>query len=357
MTTYYVGPGGNDGNSGETWALRKLTLAGVGDAGLHWGDVVYVAPGVYRETLTVAKSGSAGASVITYIGDKTGEHTDGVGGLVRITGSNDDKTMTRSNCILVDGFNYRTFRGFHLEGSTASACSMYGCKYCTFELSSISGSTKGVAFDSTANSLANTVQNCYLGVIGNNVVTDYNGGVEAGNPGHLVQSCIIGPWSGGWIPGVRITKGGGFTIKNCAIMGGYQGLLSDTTGHSPVYIYNSMIMCCTLGIQAQVVGDIVEDYNTFWGNGTDRTNVAVGAHSVSYPALFDTRWFPEVVSGKGRMVTPFDLASYSQLLNLAGTAPPATDLRGAAVIGAQREWGPLEYDPALLYRRVIGRQC
>ena len=47
------------------------------------------------------------------------------------------------------------------------------------------------------------------------------------------------------------------------------------------------------------------------------------------------------------MLTPFDLASYSQLVNVAGTSPTTTDLRGTSVIGAQREWGALEYDSTL----------
>ena len=46
---YYVGPGGNDGNNGTSWALRKLTLNGAEDIPVVPGDVVWVGPGVYRE--------------------------------------------------------------------------------------------------------------------------------------------------------------------------------------------------------------------------------------------------------------------------------------------------------------------
>ena len=78
MTTRYVGPGGNDANSGLTWALRKLTLNGVEDTPVVAGDEIVVGPGVYRETLTVDVSGAAG-SPITYTADVTGQRTDGVG--------------------------------------------------------------------------------------------------------------------------------------------------------------------------------------------------------------------------------------------------------------------------------------
>ncbi len=75
-------------------------------------------------------------------------------------------------------------------------------------------------------------------------------------------------------------------------------------------------------------------------------NVDVGAHSVTYPPLFDSRWFFEMVNG-GSMITPFDLASYSQLINVAGTSPTTADMRGTTVQGTQREWGALEYDSTL----------
>ena len=60
MVDRYVGIGGNDGNSGLTWALRKLTLNGAEDTPVVAGDTVYVGPGVYRERLIVDVSGGAG---------------------------------------------------------------------------------------------------------------------------------------------------------------------------------------------------------------------------------------------------------------------------------------------------------
>lgn len=57
MTVRYAGPGGNDGNTGLSWAQRKLTLNGVENTPVEAGDIIYVAPGVYRETLTCDVSG------------------------------------------------------------------------------------------------------------------------------------------------------------------------------------------------------------------------------------------------------------------------------------------------------------
>jgi hypothetical protein len=59
-------------------------------------------------------SGAAG-SPITYIGDYTGANTDGVGGVVRITGSDDDITATRWSCVYGPGKHYRTFENFQMD--------------------------------------------------------------------------------------------------------------------------------------------------------------------------------------------------------------------------------------------------
>jgi len=71
----------------------------------------------------------------------------------------------------------------------------------------------------------------------------------------------------------------------------------------------------------------------------------------------EREWGPlELDSGLVRspnFVTPFGHASYSPLVNLAGTAPPTQDARGIVVVGAQREWGPLEYDPTLATKEVV----
>ena len=46
MATYYVGLGGDNGNSGLSWALRKLTLNGAEDIPVADADIVYVGQGV-----------------------------------------------------------------------------------------------------------------------------------------------------------------------------------------------------------------------------------------------------------------------------------------------------------------------
>ena len=125
MATYYVGIGGNNSNDGTSWANRKLTLNGAEDIPVVAGDTVYVGAGTYREELVCDVAGSDG-SPITYIGDYTGANTDGVGGVVRITGSDDDITTTRSYGIYASAKTYRTFRGFRIDLTTLQAAYFLG---------------------------------------------------------------------------------------------------------------------------------------------------------------------------------------------------------------------------------------
>jgi len=54
-------------------------------------------------------------------------------------------------------------------------------------------------------------------------------------------------------------------------------------------------------------------------------------------------------SSGAKVLSPYDLSSYSQLVNMAGTTPTTGDMWGATVLGAQREWGALEYNSAIAF--------
>jgi len=355
MTIRYLGLGGSDANSGLTWALRKLTLNGVEDTPVVAGDTVYVGPGTYRELLTVDVSGTAG-NPISYIGDYGGTFTDGIGGIVRITGSNDDQSETRTSCITASVMNYRTFTGFVFDttnGSlinTTGGCGNWTVSSCLF----VGGNGHGIIVGGTASAWA--IENCMFqsmvptsyGVIFTNTST-------VDNAAHVVSNCAFTPGFGRGVGSVRV---GGVTVKNCTLIGGAFHILVVTalTAGQTITVNNCILCYSNVALQGTATTEIIEDFNTFYRNATNRTNTNTGANSVTYPALFDPRWLFDLVGGQGRMLSPFDLASFSQLVNLAGTSPTTTDLRGTAVIGAEREWGALEYDPALLFRRVIARQ-
>lgn len=354
MATRYCGPGGNDANDGLSYANRKLTLNGLEDSPVQAGDVCYIAPGTYRETLTVDVSGSAG-SPITYIGDYTGANTDGTGGVVRITGSDNDQTAARQygiNCTAQR--NYRTFRGFALDmytgyyvtGGLATSGTNWIVEQCYFGISDAAAAYSIVC--GGANQAAWTVRNCYFMTGRSALSVWFYHNADVSDCGHVVENCIaIG--TGSTIGAAIMSSSvGGITVRNCNLYAfgyGVQVAAALAAGQT-VTVNNCTFQAMNVALVATTLGEIVENYNAFTSVSAARSNVAVGANSNTYPPLFDTRWFFEMVNG-GDMVTPFDLASYSQLVNVAGTSPTTTDMRGTSVIGAQREWGALEFDPDL----------
>lgn len=348
MTTYYVGPGGSDVAAGTSWGARFLTLSKAATS-VAAGDTVRVGPGAYRETLTISVSGTLG-NVISWVGDYLGTLTDGVGGVVRITGSDNDQTFIRIFCITATTKNYNTFDGFLLESSPSY--SITDCTNFTLQRSVLSGTSTVVSIAGASQANC-SIQNCMISNGTNSVPITFTHTANVDNAGHTIQNCIVLALGA---PGAAIasSKVGGIVMKNSMVMGGTGFRITGAlTAGQTVTINNCNFWSCNEGLRAVNVGEIIEDYNNFHGCNSARANVNVGANSKSYLLSPDARWFFQLAfAGAGpnssaQVVSPFDLASYSALVNLAGTSPTTTDMRGTAVQGAQREWGSLEYDSTL----------
>ncbi len=347
MATRYVGPGGNDGNSGLTWALRKLTLNGVEDTPVVANDVVYIGPGVYRERLIVDVSGGAGTEII-YIGDVSGEHTDGVGGLVRVTGSDNDQTAVRTQCINISDKDYRIFRGMCFDlvsnfliistnGSTD--ITIEDCFFqCTVD--------RMISVDGTSTDW--TIRRCILHSGGHGVpAIMFSNGVTVSNTGHLIENCLLLDTG----VGIRFTRIGGAVIRNCAFIAqkniGIHINQALAVGQT-LDVENCYIVSQNAAMQATVLGEIIEDYNSFFANTTDRTNVAVGGNSLTYPPLF----LPPLLHSGAGQISGFkfpwwfgELSEWSQIRAITGSNEPTEELRGIArpVTASKNSWGPCQF--------------
>lgn len=84
--TFYVRQTiGNDSNDGLTPQTAWRSLSKLEEV-MHAGDTAYVGPGLYREMVTVANSGTAEAG-ITFVADTTGQHTGDPPGTVMVAGA------------------------------------------------------------------------------------------------------------------------------------------------------------------------------------------------------------------------------------------------------------------------------
>lgn len=492
MSVYYVGIGGNDGNSGLTWALRKLTLNGAEDVPVAAGDVVYVGPGAYRELLTVDVSGGNTYSVgtvsvtngsdqvtgagttfvgnvaadylfhvryydngadgvangtatftaaggnfqaamigcpiqinargaytiaavaaansltladphalgwpaagggltysimsgeghyeiesvddnttltlkqnwqgktltglsyltfnpITYIADVTGENTDDVGGIVRITASDNDQTGARANAITATSKNYRVFRGFHVDMGTTVNIILSDCTH--FVLSDLvcDYSDMGIQV-SGQNALACTVRRIMaygytraFYISANPVIDDV---------GHVFENCLSDV--GVLLQCFGIARVGGLTARNLTILGsragggGWRVANALTTGQT-TYITNSVLYKNSVALYAVNSGEVTENYNTFFLNGTDRTNVNVGASSLTHPPLMNQ---PILYAGEDyrsgyRFPPPLtgDLSEWSQIAAVTGVDERDVDLYGVPrpATASKCSWGSTQF--------------
>ena len=355
MTTYYVDweKADNSGN-GLTLATAKKTLNGAEDIPVAAGDFVWVRPGVYREMLTVDVSGSSG-SPITYQGDVAGQiwHP---GGVVRITGSNDDLTITRSQNINsgsggAGSTNYRTFKGFNF-GMVSDAMifnnksDYWIVEDCVFANSDIW--TVGIEWQNGVGN--NIIRRCLFYSLSAPVQIRHDT-LQVDDKNNLVENCIFI----GGDTAIGIHRVGGTTIRNCLFLSHpWAGV------YIPVALSNGQTTivenCIFRGIEnAALVStvdpatneEITEDFNDFFGNNSDRDNVSVGANSTTDAPNLD---ISILLSGHrlpwkiGELLPSSPVARRTD----SGSAP-SDDLYGLTrpVTNGKRSWGPIQFTGAV----------
>jgi hypothetical protein len=293
---------------------------------------------------------------INYVGDYLGTNTDGVGGLVRISGAAaNEQTASRSNCIVAATKSYMKFSGFLLDCPSSQAIQLNtGCTHVWFDkcfISNLSGTASTVQFqDASMSNL--TVSNCVILLSQSNGI-NLTHSSAINDSAIVIQSCIV--LTSGVGPGLNSIRIGGVTVSNCLFWGLRQGVNIQTaiTAGQCLAVFNSTFCGCNTALLATATSEIMEDYNRFSSNATNRSNVGTGAHSLSYLYNPDSRWFFQMAYlGAGpnsatQVISPFDLASFDAIIDSAGLYPPAKDIRGTGAINSVREKGPLEYDSTL----------
>lgn len=323
MAIYYIKPaadGGNDSNDGLSYNTALATF-NAAEAKVTAGDIVRIAPGRYRQTHTCTTSGSSG-NPITFYGDVSGVYTDQVGGEISITGSDDDINITRSNGISVNSRSYRFFIGIVVDLCSANGIDINNGNYTTIEDCNFNCTgDDGIGIVSGTNL---TVRRCNF-TLQQNAGINISNGSAIDNAAHVIENIktlMVRNF------GVRINNVGGVIVRDSTINGADRGvhLTSTLSGTATkINVYDCIFVGNDMAVQASTSGDLLENFNNFYGNHGDRTNVAVGANSNTYPPLFR---MPRLLAGHRLEDSWAELSSYSPLRNMTGSNAGSTDFFG-----------------------------
>lgn len=311
MTTYYISPSGSDSNNGlgpdASHASNKpwLTLGkAVGVAGMASGDTVYLAPGVYREAVTVNMTSAVAETSV--IGDPANAQgfKDGSGvllssGQVQCTAyTTNDTTSPGGSSISLNGRDFLTFRNIlFVGGSSGTASCIFGgtshstnitFRDCAFVNARFSGAF--ISYAGLANTAANwLIDRChFFGGLSGAAITivpptsgsaDYDMNFVIQNCVAMLQAIFVSVEPSG----AGAFKGGGVDVYNCtANCDGFMRTTGANVSTSiPCTVYNNLAICgAGTSLNANTLGQIVEDYNRL-ASLTPRTNVSIGANSVS----------------------------------------------------------------------------
>lgn len=264
MTTYYIGPGGSDGDDGLTYATRWATLLyAEGETGA--GDTLILAPGVYKNAaqLNLQMSGTNGNPLV-WQGDVTGKDTDGVGGQVMVTtiGSNYPTVGTLINATTI---GWRTFKGIHFTGMAGNSeqrksfatWALYGSWEfydCTFDAH--------VSLICSSSDFGFKFARCIFRGQRYGLQTQWFKGSGAVTYPVVVENCYFEATEGYTYSSYLFNHAGisGLKVKNCTFDGGlYGAYINGQTAE----VSNCHFKRVVYGIYGSVSYPVYETYNTF----------------------------------------------------------------------------------------------
>jgi hypothetical protein len=347
MATYYVSTStGNDSwtglsatfTSGSTGPWKTLGKA-LGAAGMASGDILYIAPGNYNESVTIGFAPSAATQII---GDSNSQYFGGVtAGPVLISAFNaagTSETVT-ANLIIAASRNYFEWSNIWWKTTTGKGVSATNARYwkftnCVFENTAQGGiagilslsSVSATALDATITRCRFSGGNYGLLLVGGNV-----------SDTSTVTSCLF---DGGTQPIELQTIQA--AITNCTFLNYQFGITQRTGSLSFVTtVRNCVWVRCAAALQSVTSGHMTENFNRFLG--ASRTNMGtLGANSTTGgDGGLDLGYLLQTNGNYLQTYTPYTSSPNTAFGTT--TSAPATDLYNVSWNGASPDAGAITY--------------
>jgi hypothetical protein len=348
MATYYIRTDGNDSNTGlgATTATAWRTIAkALGVAGITSGDTVYIAPGVYTESITVGMTSAT--TTTSLIGDPTCTFFSGVNpGVIKLTTLDGSGTNLYTSLITATSKNFLSFQNIYFEyGGSATALTFTTCTNTSFNkcifahCGTRSGSTVMLRATAPASTNANLqISQCaFFGGYQQILITNI---VGVNDSSEVKTTLLVGPTSNAF--GII----GKVNVTNCTIAftgTGASGLFYNTGSATfPSIVKNNIFAHTDNGIYITTANSATESYNRFVGVILARTNISAGTGSTTI-GNFGFDLFESLLYGLLN-VQPFGSTANSVNTGFGNaTGAPASDLFGINWTGVTPDAGSITY--------------
>ena len=355
MATYYVRTDGSNANAGTGPATNQAwqTIGKVFESGsvVTGGDIVYIAPGTYTETISVLATSPT--SEVQIIGDPTASQFTGVNaGVVKLSAYNAAGTAVVNNntyLITATSKNYYSFSNLVFETAhtgTVSGLQFLTSRYikftkCVFRTENAPAVSDGAQVRLTASAstaIDATFDQCYFGPT--SAYGIYLNGASQLADTTTIKNCYFDSCQYGALP-----HGATAAIYNCTFVGGIMGVYQFTgSANAFITVKNCLFKRCTTGITGTSSVSGIQTYNRFIGCGTTVTNIPASVTSSS-TGVFGVDTFESLLFGLNNLQPGTSYADSPNKSFGNATGAPTTDLYGVMWTGTSPDAGSGTYRP------------